>query len=276
MATYEVGQTLTSRVTVTSDGTTPANTGTTPTCSATLPDGSTSAATVVNVSTGIYQATLTSTQAGRYRFRWSATGANSGGFPRTDVVDVWPTDPRLIIPLADAKASLNVPASVTSNDDEITLFIAAATDYIENLTGPILTATGRTWTADGGSSAVMLPEQPSAITSVTVDGTATTNYKADLRAGIIYAGTGSSAGYSSFDAGKANVVVTYTVGGTTVPPEAVLAARELVRFWFATSQQGGRPAFNGTDVPGDGGPFFPSRRVADLLAPMMNAYPGMA
>ncbi len=275
MTTYVVGNTLASRVEVRDSAGALANTGSTPTCSVTLPDGTTSAATVANVSTGIYQATLVSTQAGRHRFTWSASGTNSGDFPIVDVVDVWPLNPRLIVPLADARAALNIPSTVTTNDDEITLYIAAATDYIENLTGPLLSVTGKTWTADGGRSSVMLPEQAASITSVTVDGTATTDYTADLRAGILWSGTGSSAGSTTFDTGKANVVVTYTVGGTTVPPAAVLAARELVRYWYATSQQGGRPSFNGTDVGSDP-VFFPSRKVAEILAPIMNTMPGLA
>lgn len=275
MTTYTVGNTIASRVEVRDSAGALANTGVTPTCTVTLPSGSTSAATVASVSTGIYQATLASTTAGRHRFTWSASGTNSGDFPIVDVVDVWPLDPRLIVPLADAKAALNIPAATTTHDDEITLYIAAATDYIENITGPILSVTGKTWTADGGRECVMLPEEAASITSVTVDGTATTEYTADLRAGIVYKGTGSGAGYSSFTSGRANVVVTYTVGGSTVPPAAVLAARELIRYWWQTSQQGGRPAFGG-DTASPLEPFFPARQVEVILAPIADAMPGLA
>ena len=275
MTTYVVGNTLASRVEVRDAAGALANTGVTPTCSVTLPDGTSTSATVATAATGIYQATLTSTQAGRHRFTWSASGANSGDFPIVDPVDVWPLDPRLIVPLADAKAALNIPSSITTNDDEITLYIAAATDYIENITGPLLSVTGKTWTADGGRQAVMLPEEAASITSVTVDGTATTDYTADLRAGIVYKGTGTGAGTLSFTSGKANVVVTYTVGGSTVPPAAVLAARELIRYWWQTSQQGGRPAFGG-DTASPLEPYFPARQVEVILAPIADAMPGLA
>lgn len=281
-AYYEAGQTIAYRLKnydkpLNQGGVLVTPGGGAPTCTVTRPDGTSGAATVATLAVGDFQATFTSTIAGRYFFNFTASGTNSGRFPQSRPVDVWPVggSGRQIIPLADAKDALNIPASVTDNDDELLLYIAASTDYIENITGPLLSATGRTWTANGGGSTVLLPEKATAITSVTVDGTATTDYTADLRAGIIYAGTGSSAGYDSFDYGRANVVVTYTVGGSTVPPAAVLAARELVRYWWQTSQQGGRPAFGGGgDSPVE--PFFPARRVAEILSGIDDAMPGIA
>jgi hypothetical protein len=279
---YEAGQTIATRVKnydkpIDQGGVLVTPGGGAPACTVTRPDGTTAAATVATLAAGDFQASIASTIAGRYHFTYSASGTNSGAFPTTRHADVWPTglNGRLIIPLGDAKDALNIPSSVSTDDNELRLYIAAATDYIENITGPLLSVTGKTWAADGGRGCVMLPEEAASITSVTVDGTATTDYTADLRAGIIYRGTGTSAGNLTFGAGRANVVVTYTVGGTTVPPAAVLAARELIRYWWQSSQQGGRPAFGGVgDSPTE--PFFPSRRVAEILAPIADAMPGLA
>lgn len=275
---YEVGQTIAARVknyNAAGALTTPG--GGAPTCTVTRPDGTTGSGTVSTIAAGDFQATFVSTMEGWYWFTFSASGTDSGGFPKAVNVLVRPAGAsgRLLMSLSDAKDALNIPATVTTSDDELMLYIAAATDYVENITGPLLSATGRTWTADGGRSSVLLPEKATAITSVTVDGTATTDYTADLRAGIVYAGTGSAAGYDTFDYGRANVVVTYTVGGSTVPPAAVLAARELVRYWWQTSQQGGRPAFGGAgDSPTE--PFFPARRVQEILSGIDDVMPGIA
>jgi hypothetical protein len=45
--------------------------------------------------------------------------------------------------------------------------------------------------------------------------------------------------------------VTYTVGDTVVPPNVILAARELCRHWWQRSQQSPRPAFGGAAGDGD-------------------------
>ena len=88
---------------------------TSPALSVVLPDGTvkTSAAhpTVVAITktaTGTYRATCVSSLAGRYRATASGTGV--ANLPFTDVADVVPADPRLIIPLTDARAALMSPA----------------------------------------------------------------------------------------------------------------------------------------------------------------------
>lgn len=244
MTTFEAGQVASSAVKVTDSTGAAANVGAM-TCTVTLPDLTTSAASVVNTAMGSYTATLTTTLAGRYRFKWSATGANSGAFPWTDVADVWAADPRLIISLADAKAALNIASSVTTNDDEIRLYIATATEVIEDVTGPILAEAGHVWSADGGGQAVLLPEAVATVTSVVENGTtlASGDYVANLAAGILYRGSTTSPTY--WAPGRRNVTVTYAVGASSVPPNAVMAARELVRIYYQSSQQGGRPQFGG-------------------------------
>ena len=67
MATYSVGQTAYSVLRVYSSGTTLADLGGgDATCTVTKPDGTTTSASVTKTATGIYQAQLTTTQAGRH------------------------------------------------------------------------------------------------------------------------------------------------------------------------------------------------------------------
>ena len=168
---------------------------------------------------------------------------------------MWPNPVLLIIPLADAKAALNIPASVTSNDDEIRLYIATATEVVEDYVGPVLTETGHTWTASGGTTAILLPEKPTTLTTVTENGntlTENSDYIVDYNAGILYRGSTLSPTYWS--TGLRNVAITYTVGGSSIAPNIIMAARELVRIYYQTSQQGGRPAFGGAGE--DAGAIF--------------------
>lgn len=242
MTTYEVGQTITVAIKVYDSTGALANVGGAMTCAVVKPDATSTTATVTNPSTGNYQAALTSVLPGRYRFTFTGTGTNSGGTPWSDVADVWPADPRLIISLADAKAALNTTTNV--NDDELRLYIATVTNVIEDIVGPMLVETGHTWTASGGYPSILLPERPTTITSITENGVtlATTDYVCDFVSGVIYRGSTNYALKWTF--GQRNVVITYAVGNTIIPPNVLLAAREELRFLYQQGQQGGaRPSF---------------------------------
>lgn len=282
MSTYELGQTLVFTVQVVDDTGAAADLGGgNPTCTVTRPDGTTTTANVTKPSTaGLYWGSLaTSNQVGRWRGTFTGTGANSGKLPYTDVIDVWPADPRLIISLADAKAALNVPAGTRVNDDELRLYIAATTEVIEDIVGSVLAVTA-TETFDGGNSAVLLSQRASAITSVTVSGTAQTagtQYVANLTSGIVYAG--SSTTYGTFTAGRQNVVVAYTTGSSSIDPNVILAAREEVRFLYQIGQQGGRPSLGGApqDLSWTPSGFAVPQRVVELCqASVSRRMPGLA
>lgn len=269
MTTYEVGQTATVALKVyDSAGALADLGGGNPTCTVTKPDGTTTTATVTKNSTGYYQGAYTTTTAGRHRFTFTGTGTNSGALPWSDVVDVWPADPRLILSLADAKAALNVPAGTRVNDDELRLYIAATTAVIEDIVGSVLT-TSKTETFDGGTCSVPLSQRATAITSVVVGGTtltAGTQYVANLVSGLVYAGSSSSS--STFTSGAQNVVVTYTTGSSSIDPNVILAAREEVRFLYQIGQQGGRPSLGGapTDLSWTPSGFAVPQRVIELCA----------
>lgn len=275
MTTYQLGSTIYGAVTVYDSSDELADVGSMD-GTWTKPDGSTVAASVSRTSLGQYQGSTTGDQAGRWLLTLTAAGVNSGDFPRTEIVDVWPADPRFIISLADLRDELNVPAGVTVNDDELRLYVAAATAVVESIVGTVLAQT-HTETFDGGKAAVLLSERAASITSVTVNGIATTDFVANLASGIVYAGTTSAP--RSFQAGRQNVVVTYVAGGNAVDSNVVLAARIIAAHQYQVGQQAKKRDRN--TLPEDyalsSSGYAVPRRAMQLLAPSMSGrMPGFA
>jgi len=243
----------------------------------TLPDATTQTPTVTNPSTGVYSVQYTPTLVGRHAIRWVITGVNAGAF--SDAFDVAAADLRGLISLQDAKDALNIPASSTSNDDELRLFVSAATQVIEYLAGNILTQTVSD-VFDGGYSTVLLTQQPiNSVTSVTENGTTlpAASYAVNLAAGTVSRIIGTT--WYSFLPGKQNVTVNYSTGSAIVPASVQLAARELVRHWWQFGQQGNRPAFGASTIGEYDGimvnGYAVPNRVIQLLAPHQGI-PGMA
>lgn len=168
-----------------------------------------------------------------------------------------------LIDLATARDACNIQAGDSGKDAWLLVAIDAASEVIEYHAGRATQT--RTVSVSGGSSAALLPDAAVSITSVTVDGAATTDYSADLGAGVLYRGTGSSAGSSAFPAGVGNVVVVYVVA-EAAPVSKAQACGELVRHWFQNGQQGSRPSFGGAsaDVTAPASYAVP-RRVLELL-----------
>ena len=254
--------------------------GGTVTVTVTAPDSTTNSPTTSTSVTGIYTAIVPATfttQTGRYTVRWTVTGTNAQTF--SDAFDVNAADLRGLISLQDAKDALNIPATSTSNDDELRLFISAATQVIEYLAGNILSQSVSD-TFDGGYSTVLLTQQPiNSVTSVTENGVTlpASAYSTNLTAGTVSRIIGTT--WYAFLPGKQNVTVTYSTGSAIVPASVQLAARELVRHWWQFGQQGQRPAFgtnaiaefDGLMVAG----YAVPNRVVQLLAPHQGI-PGMA
>lgn len=263
MTTYEVGQTITFGLRVTDANGAPANVGVTPTCTVSRPDGTTTVASVSNPAVGSYVASVPSTLPGRWLAQWTGSGANSGGMPYSDSADVWPAEPRMIISLADARAALNLPSAAVVNDDELRLYIAAATDVIESIVGPVL-PTSRTYeiVADRRSVSVLLPAYPESVTEVREDGVTLPATAYRLRPGGVLSRTYGTWGDV--------VEVVADIGWTSIPPSVILAAREQVRFLWQVGQNGQRPAV-GTTSGGAGyvaampQGFAVPRRVIELL-----------
>lgn len=229
----------------------------------TLPDTSQATPAVSPTNAG-YAAVVPATQPGRYFLRWSAAGT-----AWTDQFDVWPDDPRMLISVADARKALgNLPAS---RDDDVRLYVAAATPVIEDLVGAVLTA-AIVQRADGGKTGIALWERPDRVDQVTVNGEYLADgvgYTLDQAAAILYAGPPDRPG--RFPPGRQNITVRYTAGMSDVPPNVRLATRELVRHNWQVSMQGSRPAFGddpaGEDLARTPTGFAVPRRVVQLCAP---------
>lgn len=84
---------------------------------------------VAPTSTGVYQYNYSTVQTGRHIYRWVATGANASAY--TEAFDVLDPTPRYIISMASAKQQLNI--SDTNSDDELRIYLEAATDVVERL-----------------------------------------------------------------------------------------------------------------------------------------------
>lgn len=151
-----------------------------------------------------------------------------------------------ILTIADARKALRLAATDASNDTDLTnVYVPAVTTVCEDIAGPIM-AVSRTYTVDGGKSAVALPsvvQNAASVTAVTEFGatlTAGSDYVVDARAGLIYRGTIRS--QYVFLPGYQNVSVTYTAGyaATTTDVTAAhkLAARIILRHLWQADQQG--------------------------------------
>ena len=101
----------------------------------TAPDGTTATPTVTET-TGTYSATVATALPGRYLLSWVKAAAPAAAY--TDILDVWPADPRFIISLDDARAAVAWTAGNTAKDDTLRLFVAAATVVIEDIAGAVV------------------------------------------------------------------------------------------------------------------------------------------
>lgn len=238
--------------------------GSTPSVALTRPDGTPGVPGPVTFITQTqFKVAFTADMAGRWLVNWTSAGI-AGAY--SDVIDVWPTDPRFLIPLKEAEAGLKfTSATPAERTQDLRLYVAAATPVIEDITGPLLPRT-ETLTTFGGTGAVLLPGTPSGIVSVEANGQPFTNHFPDLLSGVLYAGTRYAG--STFPTGE--LVVTYTVGKAEIPPNIRLAVRELVRHWWQQGMQSTGGAIRGQAPDGDA--FTPSgfavpRRVIELCTP---------
>lgn len=192
------------------------------------PDGTMlSPAPTVTATPEAFLATIDTTQVGRHLLTWNVPGEDAWF---TDVIDVWPSDPRYLVPVATALAQVSGSNTPQETKDLMPLYVATATYVIEQLAGPVLSAS-RTLTVDGGRP-IVLPAAPVTVTSVTAGGSllATTQYTVDTAAGVIY-------NVPSY--GLRTVTVVYQVGAQAVPANLQLAALELIRHLWQSSKQRG-------------------------------------
>ncbi|MHA7292622.1 hypothetical protein [Arthrobacter sp. HLT1-21] len=206
-----------------------------------------------------FKATFIPVLPGRHLIRWTNSGATVDA--HTDVVDVWPQDPRFLFPPEQAAESLNWTAAAGDRED-LRLYVAAATPVIEDIVGPMVIS-NEVHTAVGGG-VIVLPSINATVTSVKVNGVQAPGFFAGAD-GILYAGSSRVRG--AFPAGE--IEVRFTLGMAVIPPNVQLAARELVRhMWQIGRQATGRsgrqdPSADAYTPSG----FAVPRRVIELCAP---------
>lgn len=229
----------------------------------TLPDGTTVNPSVTNPPsvTGQYRVTYVPTVEGRFAWRFVTTT------PSTAYQDVFVVREALspaLLSLADAKAHLNIPATSTTNDDELREFLEAATEVIEQRVGPVAR---RTLTAqvNGGWYTIYLPKtQVLTVTAITLvsDGSSPMDL-ADLNINTRW-GQVSRKSSAPFPDGLLNV--TYTVGRAVVPANITNAAKLIVKHLWET-QLGNLPSVQGDDrgyVVTGAGYMIPYRVLSEL------------
>jgi len=187
-----------------------------------------------------------------------------------------------LVTIADVQQHLNLNPADMSHLTELEGFVAAATDVISGIVGDVV-PTARVDTLDGGRSVVVLRHAPvvsvqmvtqygagpAVLVGQPLGGSYTAaGYTVDLAAGILTKRAASGAPIA-FDHGA--VTVAYTAGRDPVPGAIRLAALELVRTNYQSTQQAGRPvlAASVADDPFTGQPMgdWLPRKVEQLLGP---------
>lgn len=228
------------------------------------PDGTTFSAPAVQRDGGGAFVTYVPDMAGRWFLAWTSTSP-TGAY--TDIVDIWPADPRFLISVDDARAALgfatgNAPAAWLT---DLRLYIAAATPVIEDIVGPIVPKTYTQTVRKGWNFAALYEYPVDSITSVTyADATVvpSSDYTFNADTGLVnfnYSTTGDA-------------VISYTAGSVDIPPNVRLATRELVRHWFQQGQMTQNVGVQGDTAFTPGLGFAVPRRVMELCAP--NGRPG--
>ena len=225
------------------------------TLTVTLPDGTTVAGAVSDTATS-HTATFTASQAGLYRLHWETAEDQHSG-----VLEVWPEEPRLLVSEQDLLKRIKESTANPGADalDALPVIIAASTEVVENISGPILPDT-KSWTESGKrrQRKVVLPDDNVTITSVTVDDVAldSSDYVLEYDSIVVS---------DSFTEGDANITISYTVGSwTSIPQAARLACIEIAAHMWTIAYQGGRPdAVGEVEVTPQG--FAIPRRAVELL-----------
>lgn len=267
---YDLGDVVQLTVTVTDAEGEPADAGNVA-LTVGLPDDTTVTVDPVASSTpGVYVHAYQSVQAGRHTVRWVATGANA--MAHTDVFDVRELLPVAIVSLARAKAHLEIPASNTSDDEELRGFVSGATLAVERHLGFIVAR--RTFTercTPDRCGEILLSNVP--VVSLATVQTPDASQSWDTDDLVPDPATGQVSVLAG-PALRAGVDVTYRAGLAIVPEDYQLATLIIIEHLWATKRGAMGVQFGGDNepwMPGRG--FAIPRRALELLdAPL----PGVA
>jgi hypothetical protein len=220
-------------------------------CTITAPDQTISTPTVGNTVTGTYTVQFTTAQYGQHRVRWVATGTNAGAFTDEFTVE---GDYQPFVSLGEQLAWMRGTTVITSTADLETLrfFIRVSCESVEADLDRSISLQTRTQTIDGGTAGVVLYRPPVvSIVSVVENGTtlATTDYVANLAAGLLYRGQASAP--RAFLTGIQNVVITTRNGClTSIPTVARTVAMKGAQRLWQQSQQMPHPSMDDLGAEG--------------------------
>jgi hypothetical protein len=279
--TYDLGDVVPLGITITDSTGANANASAV-TCTITLPDGTTSTGSVTNPSTGLYNCDFSPSQTGRHAVRWVATGTNASAY--VDDFLVRDFAELGIVGLAEAKDYLNIPATDTTNDEELRSFIDSASDLAESYVGQVLGR--RTFTNelyDGGTEFIRIRNpKVISVTSVYENDAlvSSSNYVLDYTGQRLYRiGSGTlyaTNSYGYWTQGMNNVKITYVAGYVNPPMAAKQGVLVIIKHLWET--QRGAMNVMGRVLGGDELYSTPTyslpRRAMELLDP--TSFPGMA
>jgi hypothetical protein len=244
----DLGQTYRYRQTVKDAAGALANAGTV-TLIITLPDGTTASPAAVNSSTGIYDFSYTTTQAGLHYVSGSATGGVlSAEFDKWEDSFTVETAGQMFVSVDEAAAHLRASGVITSEADreQLRWLCLAACDAVERDLGRVIARRTVNELHDGGQSVIMLRKSPViSIVSVTDSNVSLTaaEYTVDTAVGILY--RGAATGWATrFAYGRQAVLVSYVAGYLQPPRVARMAALNLVQSMWQSSQQAFHPALD--------------------------------
>jgi hypothetical protein len=211
----------------------------------TRPDGTVDTPTPTNTQTGTYAVDYTPAEAGLYSVRWVTTGP---ALALTDVIDVRPAAPGMIVSLADAKQKCKIPQESTEHDDKLRGYIESVTTAVEDHLHEAIVR--RTMSEDiwvDWADEVCLGTTPViSLTSVaTVDGSATWNV-ADLD---VDRSTGIVAGLPYARPFNGRIRFVYTAGRLVIPSNYADATKIVVEHLWHTERPQVR---NGAPFSGGG------------------------
>lgn len=238
-----------------------------------LPDGTT--AGPFSAISGSY--TYTTTQPGRHTVLWVATGPSDA---YSDTFDVAASDGGAIISLADAKAHLRM-SSASTNDEELRLFITAATALVEHEVGPVVQGS-HTEIVDAAETIVLDKAPVLSITSITPtfplpDFTVgVPTYSLEPSTGILrqqpfwFSSWGFDGIPNYATAYGLRLTIEYVAGRPVIPAPLQIAARIIVEsLWESRRLAGPKPAAGEEPIP-YGREVIPPHAV-ELIAPYRRA-----
>jgi hypothetical protein len=238
--------------------------------------------TVPPTTTGTFSYALPTTLAGRTVGRWLFTMAPVNGITQTtaysEVHEVQPADPGFIIGLASAKKHLNIPASVTTDDEEIRDWLAAVTRVVEGKVG-ICTPRIVTDKLDSSYSARVIVLRHTPVISIIsiVPAYVFGGGRSYTAAETAVTEDGQLTNLNGWQFLGGPWTITYLAGRTIIPPNITQAAKIILGHIWQTQRGAGTPAYLGGDdvTSGTESGFSVPNRALELLEPD-NEGPGVA